>query len=64
MKQREIKCPKTLSGKHYWKKEKWGTIGVKKNGGYEFGIYKITPFCIYCGIIDDRKKLLFDYYKK
>lgn len=44
MKQREIKCPKTLSGKHYWKKENGARLESKKMGDMNLGYTKSRHF--------------------
>lgn len=53
------KCLKSVTGKHSWKKEKFGVINLEqtKNGRYRqiYGTYAIQPYCRYCGMVDDRK---------
>lgn len=51
------KCPKTVSGKHYW--DDWETYvsGYTSIGGKLLNTRKsIYPHCRYCEIIDDTKK--------
>jgi len=46
------KCPKTVSGKHKWIegcKELWIEDDVH--------LFKLQPYCAYCGMTDDRKKV-------
>jgi len=55
------KCPKSVSGKHSWVKERFGVVGAEKDsktGLYapKFGMFKIRPHCRYCKMVDDRKK--------
>jgi hypothetical protein len=63
------KCTKAITGEHKWITEKWGVVGMKeeKHEGYfgigntsitmpKYGTLKITPYCKYCGMIDDRQK--------
>lgn len=45
------KCPKTVTGKHTWKKINLYYDGEKWHS------FEIKPVCIYCGLIDDRKKV-------
>ena len=61
------KCPKTVSGKHFWITEERRLkeptdykTEVKYRGlieeTAETEVVKITPYCDYCGLIDDTKK--------
>ncbi len=53
------KCPKTVTGKHNWQTEKVGIVKIldwSKNE-CEWGVRKITPICLHCGLIDDSKKV-------
>jgi len=45
------KCPKTVTGKHNWI-DIGGVEGIE-NGYFE--VIKTTPYCEYCGLIDNRK---------
>jgi len=54
------KCSKTVTGKHKWIRERLGMKVEKYNIITHdfvpiFGTLKITPYCEYCGLIDDRK---------
>ena len=42
----QVKCPKTISGKHYWVKLTWYEPTTNLPN---------CPRCGLCGIIDDRK---------